>query len=205
MDASPILKRDWVMTKEAFDKLLFHLDGDREFAAIKYEELRSTLIRYLRFWGSPCPEDHADEAITRVARKIDGEQQLESGKSTGYFCRVARFVLNEFWDKSGKNVVALDSLPRGKEPRCDPDDVERIRSERIDQERRLDCLQRCMNELPAENRSLIQNYHQGDGRERITVRNRLAEEKNIPLNALRIRVHRVKHQLEECLDRCLNE
>jgi len=62
---------EWSLTQEAFDKLLARLADDRERAGEKYQELRGNLIRFFEFHGSAFPEDNADVAINRVARKID--------------------------------------------------------------------------------------------------------------------------------------
>jgi len=37
-------KKDWAVTREAFDLLLTRLDSDREQAARKYEQIRKSLL-----------------------------------------------------------------------------------------------------------------------------------------------------------------
>jgi hypothetical protein len=39
------MKKDWVLTQDAFDKLLNWLDSDRERAGQKYETIRLRLIK----------------------------------------------------------------------------------------------------------------------------------------------------------------
>ena len=36
-----------------------------------YEDLRRTLIGFFEWRGAPFPEEHADESLNRIARKLD--------------------------------------------------------------------------------------------------------------------------------------
>src|SRR5258705_1304439 len=63
-------RRKWVLKPEAFDRLLDSLGEDRESAGKRYLEIRSNLVRFFEWRGSPVPEDHADETINRVAKRI---------------------------------------------------------------------------------------------------------------------------------------
>jgi hypothetical protein len=69
-DLSAQDRKRWSLTAEAFDKLLVSLDPDRERAGEKYEHLRGGLVCLFEWRGAPFPEDHADEVINRVARKL---------------------------------------------------------------------------------------------------------------------------------------
>jgi hypothetical protein len=60
-----------------------------------------------------------------------------------------------------------------------------------------------LDKLEVENRKLMLGYYEGEGREKIENRLELARKLKIPLNALRIRVHRIKRTLEECIAECL--
>ena len=63
---------------------------------------------------------------------------------------------------------------------------------------RLVSLDRCLGQLPEGARALLLRYH-ATGAERIAGRKRLADELGIALNALRIRMHRLRVTLEACL------
>jgi hypothetical protein len=39
------MKKEWVLTKESFEALLAWLDANPEAAAIKYEQIRTRLIK----------------------------------------------------------------------------------------------------------------------------------------------------------------
>lgn len=47
------------------------------------------------------------------------------------------------------------------------------------------------------------SYYEGKQGARIANRKRIAEELGMPMNGLRIRVHRVREKLEMCLINCL--
>src|SRR6266550_6910983 len=83
----------WTLTQEAFDRLLASMGGDRESAGEQYLETRSKLVRFFEWRGTSFPEDHADETINRVAKRLsEGEHIRELPK---YFFGVARLVLLE--------------------------------------------------------------------------------------------------------------
>ncbi|MDQ3255579.1 MAG: hypothetical protein M3R15_17050 [Acidobacteriota bacterium] len=205
MRAPSILKKDWVITQEAFDKLLACLDADREHAGAKYEQLRRTLMIYLKFWGSPRPDEHADEALTRAARKIDEGLQLNRDNYTGYFCRIARNVLHEYEKHARKEFISIDNLPRADRPSNNPLEAQTRHLERMELERKRNCLQSCLRTLSIEERNLIESYYRGVGRKKIENRNALAERMGLTLNALRIRATRVRGRLEDCAKRCLDD
>jgi DNA-directed RNA polymerase specialized sigma24 family protein len=69
-------------------------------------------------------------------------------------------------------------------------------------EHRLSCLDECLDKLPIESSRLILGYYDDEEKAKIA-RRKLAEALGIPLNALRIRAHRIRTVLEECLQQCL--
>src|SRR5947208_2186231 len=91
--AVPAPRRKWALTQDAFDRLLAAFGEDRERAGDKYLEVRGNLIRFFEWRGCPFPEDHADEAMNRVARKLAaGEAVLNP---SAYCIGVARLLLLE--------------------------------------------------------------------------------------------------------------
>ena len=63
----------------------------------------------------------------------------------------------------------------------------------------LEALLHCLGKLPEETRTLVLDYYQGDKQLLIEQRKGLAERRGIPLNALRLRVNRIRLQLERCV------
>ena len=105
---SPIsLKKNWVLTQDAFDVLLARLDRNQERAGQKYEHVRHALITFFESRGSASPEDHADDTINRVARRLVEGSEIPVDKLPGYFYGVARNVLKEYWGLPGPAFASL--------------------------------------------------------------------------------------------------
>jgi DNA-directed RNA polymerase specialized sigma24 family protein len=81
------------LTQAAFEKLLRGLDPDRSAAGDKYENLRRKLARFFAWEGCEFGEDLADEALNRLARKLDEGEQI--GGMERYAFGVARLMLKE--------------------------------------------------------------------------------------------------------------
>ncbi|MCU1350599.1 MAG: hypothetical protein JWO56_3629, partial [Acidobacteria bacterium] len=60
----------WALTGQALDGLLARLDGDRERAAVRYEQLRSRLQGLFGWWGAENAFELADRTLDRVAAKL---------------------------------------------------------------------------------------------------------------------------------------
>jgi DNA-directed RNA polymerase specialized sigma24 family protein len=69
-------------------------------------------------------------------------------------------------------------------------------------EKRLDCLERCLDKLDPDNRELIIQYYLGEQRAKIENRRTLAERFKLTANALSIRACRLRTKLEECVTKC---
>ena len=186
------LKTKWTLTKASFDKLLERFSSDREEAAIRYETARQKLIRFFEWNSVVCAEDWADETLNRVARRIDEGQNIDN--LIAYIWGVARRVLKEAKKDSDRGPIPLEdapTIPQEKTPEIINPDARQI------------CFDRCLEELPPDSRNLILEYYQGEGAAKIKHRQDLADKLGIPLNALRIRVHRTRKTLEKCIAECL--
>lgn len=146
-------------------------------------------MRFFEWNGCNSAEDLVDATINRVARRIDEGEKIENLK--GYFFKVALHVLQEW-----KRILIpgpLDELPETPQP--EPVDEEK--------ETRLRCLDECLEKLAIQNSKLILEYYQDERRAKIDHRKQLAQALGIPLNALRIRAHRIRGFLEKCVEDCL--
>src|SRR5437588_10716542 len=97
----------WTLGQDAFDRLLASLDSDREHAGEKYQQIRSNLTRLFEWRGCPFPEDHADETINRVARRLEEGEEVR--EVTKYFFGVARLVVLQVRKGQARERPALDS------------------------------------------------------------------------------------------------
>jgi DNA-directed RNA polymerase specialized sigma24 family protein len=185
-------KKKWTLNKKAFDQLLNCFSSDRDAAAVQYDLGYRKVVRYFEWRGIVRAEACADETMDRVARRITEGKQID--KLMAYIFGVAHHVFQEVLDEE-KRATALEDAP-AEYLRQDP-------TEPVDPDARLICFDRCLGELGAENQKLVLGYYEGEGREKIDNRLKLARELKIPLNALRIRVHRIKRTLEDCIAECL--
>ncbi len=180
------MKKDWILTQELFDELLSWLNADREQAGHDYEAIRRRLIKLFTCRNCYESEDLADETINRVANKIAEIKDHFEGPRAPYFYAVA-------------NKVHLEYLRRKPEPFLPP-----LRpSEDIELE--YACLEQCMERQTPSNRKLVLEYYQGEKKAKIDHRRSLAEGYGIALNALRIRAHRIRASLQECVENCLSQ
>jgi DNA-directed RNA polymerase specialized sigma24 family protein len=191
----------WSMTQEAFDRLLARLDPDRDRAALEYERIRHKLIYFFERHGSAYSAEQTDETINRVARKAAEGEEIRAEDVSRYFYGVARFVLKEHWRDPKREWSSLDALP--EEPSLDPRAIESRLEEAADEERLQSCLRQCLARISAPNRELIHQYYQGTSGDRIRRRKELANTLRLPLNALRIRAHRIRMELEACIEACV--
>ena len=181
------------LTQEAFDRLLDWLDQDRNRAGQKYEVIRSRLIKVFVCRGCIVPEELADDTINRVAGKVQQIAETYVGNPALYFYGVADKIFLEYLRKM---PAPLPLAPSGPGVECDPKPGEEA-------EPRHRCLDRCVERLSAENRTLIMVYYGGQGQAKINMRKELARRLGIGANALWIRAHRIREALRKCMGDCL--
>ena len=187
-------RRKWALSQQAFDKLLTSFDADREIAGSKYVELRSNLTRFFEWRGCLYPEDHADETINRVAKRIvEGEEVREPSK---YSFGVARLLLLEIQKEAAKERTALREIPLSQH-------AQDVYSD--DLKLRVESLEECLKELPADNRDLILEYYQGEKSAKIKNRQKLTDRFKVPLSALRMRALRLREKLMACVENHLKK
>lgn len=174
------------LTPEEFDALLALLHPDREKAGEIYEDIRRRLIRIFEWRGCARSSELADEVYNRVARKVVGGLTFQRSDPFPYFSAVAHHVFQEAVRREAREHQALDnegwSFAASLEQETD---------------RRLDHLRDCLQILGSAQRRLLLRYHEAD--QRIRARKDLCHELGIPMNALRIRVHRLRKKVESCV------
>lgn len=185
-------KQGWRLTQEAFDRFLLRLDSDRERAGAQYERIRGKLITFFQCRDCPAPEDHADETINRVIRRLEVEDLRDPAT---YVYGVARMLLLELAREGNRASRAVTELSRTQATIAAPEAADL----------RVECFKTCLQKLAPENRALITEYYEGERSARIARRNRLAERLGLSATALRIRACRIRNSLETCVARCLQQ
>src|SRR6267378_2739688 len=83
---------DRSITAAGLARLLARLDRNPERAALEYERLRRALVKFFDWRGAWPPEECADDALDRLARKLE-ETVVDDLRS--YAHGVAKLVLLE--------------------------------------------------------------------------------------------------------------
>lgn len=188
-------KKNWLMTSDAFRRLLEWLDDGADSEGEKYLEMRGRLVNFFDRKNCRAPETLADETLNRVARRLNEEGKIES-ETPAKFCYItARFVfLEHLRDAETKTVSLEDAAVQPKS--VDVDD------EKILKEKMLDCLDQCTAQLEKVSREIITGYYLGEERVKIENRSSLAQQFGISTNALTIRACRIRDKLETCVKQC---
>lgn len=185
------MAKEWGMNPEDFNRFLAWLDPNPEEASHRYEQIHRWLIRLFRAWG--CPEVDAeeltDETITRVVSKMREIADSYVGTREPYIRKVAHYVFMEY-------LRARPATPPPPQPPHDSSE---------EKERRDQCLEHCLNELPPGDRDVVLRYYAEDKRAKIERRREQAEQLGMTLNALRIYVCRVRDKLRRCIADCLEK
>jgi DNA-directed RNA polymerase specialized sigma24 family protein len=182
----------WSVTQEAFDDLLASLSPDRNCAADGYLEIRRNLVRLFEWRGCSTPDEYADEAINRCARKIAEGEEIRDVAT--YCIGIGRMLLHEM---NRERLLAPVTLAQVPEPQRMPE------QHNGDADCRMECLRRCLDQLSPENRDLILTYYQGDKSEKINRRKELKQVFGVAGGTLRMRALRIRETLQGCAENCL--
>ena len=185
-------KKHWVLTKEALDCFLARLDLDRDKAGEMYECIRLKLLKFFEWRGSDTPDMDVDETINRVARRIEEGQNVYNLQ--GYIYGVAKLVEAESRKKRNRKQAMMEEAAR-RDPFIEEEDAETAE--------RKGCFDRCLGYLKNEDREIVVEYYSYEEGKKIPYRRRLAERLGMTSNALRIKAHRQRVNLEACVSECL--
>jgi len=194
-------RKEPVLTQFAFSRLLEWLDDGVDSHGERYLEIRNRLVAYFERRNCPDPDGLADETLNRIAKTLEREDVIQTRPPAKYCYVVARFVLLEDFRGKGKHVHLRDSgamrAVRAVVPLmpAEPD------AEQVQFERRLERLERCLKELRGDHRELVVDYYRDARRQKIDRRRRLAAKLGITMNALGIRVCRIRDKLTACMER----
>ena len=133
-------------------------------------------------------EELTDITMTRVANKVHEIAPTYIGNPALYFYGVAQNVYREW-------LKWLDDQRKAQSP--PPPDTPEVN------ELRLLCLDGCLEKLDPDSREFIIEYYRADKRAKIDGRKALADRFGVALNAIRMRAHRTKATLHQCIKGCL--
>jgi RNA polymerase sigma factor (sigma-70 family) len=191
------MSKRWELTGEALDGLLKWLDPDREQAGRKYEHIRKSLIKIFAWRGCAEAEDLADETINRVVRKVPEIAPTYQGNPALYFYGVGRRLFLEYQKQQ------LRRAPQ--EPDAESAATIEEAASAAELERRHECLEQCIQKLSEGNRELIRDYYQRDLQTKGDSRSELGRRLGVSAGALRVRAHRLRAALLDCIRDCLDK
>lgn len=174
------------VTQEKFAAFLAWLGPGAESAGEEYERLRDRLRVFFRRRGCRFPEELADETINRVILKVC-EERIEN--RVAYCYGVAKNVYRE-------------SL-RMERRRADIGEAVLVAPAPEGPGLALDCLERCLAELPDESRALLLEYFSAEKVSKVELHRCIAESLKLTQPALRERIHRSKKRLTCCVRECM--
>jgi DNA-directed RNA polymerase specialized sigma24 family protein len=195
-------KKDWSLTERALGQLLVWLDEGADSGGEKYLEMRRRLVSYFDRKNCLSPDELADETLNRVARRLEEEGEITNTTPARYCYTIAKFVFLEYLRGAEHQQMSLDETRDFKHPEINPAALVEAQESQKGKEKRLDCLERCMEKLDPDNRDLIFQYYLGEQRAKIENRRALAARIKLTVNALSIRACRIRARLEECVGKC---
>jgi hypothetical protein len=181
----------------SFTRLLRWLDDGADSRGERYLEIRRRLVAYFDRRNRPAPDLLADETLDRISRTLEESGRIKVTPPARYCYVVARFVLLEDIRRGDRHVPYDETRPI----------VQHVRSAGAAAaeeaaRRSIDCLGRCLATLKPADRELIVEYYRDAKRQRIDRRRELATRLGITMNALSIRVWRLRASLEACVAAC---
>lgn len=179
------------LTKDEWDCFLNWLEPDHAQAGVKHELLRQRLISYFTRRGCRHAEEQADKTINRVIQKAPWRDPRYAAQVLPYCFGVARWILREYIREQAR--LHADP-PSDTTPQPDNNSEDKEIKDR--------CLAHCLGKLLEPERRVFHRYYQVEGRAKFGCHEQLAEEQGITINALRIRMYRLREQLRRCIIEC---
>lgn len=190
------MKRDWIPTPQAFERLLAWLDEGRDSDGQTYLQMRRRLVLYFQRKRCLAPDDLADETLHRVTRRLDEVGSITDATPAQFCYITAKYVLLEHLrdpeTRRGRDVEAGEQT---RDPATAPGGAS-------PDERLFECLDRCLNALNPGDRALILEYYRDEQRAKIERRRHLAASLGVTANALAIRACRLRDKLGRCVREC---
>ena len=169
-----------------FSRLLtFLCSEDPDEAGRRYLRLHKKLEGYFRTRGVADSTAAADETLDRAGRRI--AEGAEVPNVDNFCLGIARFIIKEGWRLNTRESTAF--LQFLEQHSHSTDDVDR-----------LSLMKSCFEQLPQSTRDLLNSYCAAPtGRARATYRRELADQLGFKVTNLRVRVTRLRRELDDCV------
>lgn len=181
------MKRERDPTREEFEKFLAWLDAGPDEAAQKFDRIHMRLIQIFISRGCIDAEMLADEVLNRVCVRIN---QVKINYTEPIRCCVG------FVDNIHREY--LREQRKCDDPICPPPPRPAKELEIEDM-----CLDECLGQFPILDRELVERYFHGEKSVRISGRKKLAVERKLTSNALRIQAFKLRKKFVSCFNACV--
>ena len=178
-------------------RFLKRLDPSEPNGGRKYKELLSRMVAFFERKDCSGPDGWAAEVVYRAGRKMATEEIEDLERYCG---GIAKMLVKEV-NKEQKRTTFIADLSEEKQDIADPsqDEIE----EKIDRDRMVDCVRRCIAALNLESQSLVIQYYDSYSGEQIKLRSELAEKIGLTAGALRKHMSDLRKKLEPCAAKCV--
>lgn len=181
------MKRERDPIREEFEKFLAWLDAEADEAAQKFDRIHMRLIQIFIARGCVDAEMLADEVLNRVCVRID---QVKTNYTEPIRCCVG-FVDNVHREYLREQRKWDDPIPPPP-----PRPAKELEIEDM-------CLDECLGQFPISDRELVERYFHGEKSVRISGRKKLAVERKLTSNALRIQAFKLRKKFVSCFNACI--
>ncbi len=188
------MRKNWLLTQEAFDAFLGWLSPDRDDAAVKYEQIRRNLIKFFDFKGCDRSEILADETINRVTERVFRAETSGETFSPQFVYGVAKLIFLEYCTEPKRFVSDKEfesSNLSVSETEFFTDDAE-------------NCMKFCLKELKQNDSELVVAYFSVNKKTKLAEREEICKKNAESMNALRVRISRIRQKLQKCQKNCLS-
>ena len=176
-----------------FNAFLAWLSQQKIEGSEAYEKARQRLIIFFTSRKCRDPERLVDETIDIAIFKLKMAEIPAEAQPIAYLFGIAKNVSWEYWRNYKKEQDIIDKIPKP------PSDSQ------LEIESRHACLDRCLNELPQDDRTILLTYYSQTRRAKIEMHRKLAERCKLTPNALRNRVFRLNKRMARCVNSCLEK
>lgn len=165
-----------------FDKLFKSLEPNARSVKEGFQQCRFKLVKFFAWRRCQDPDNLADETIIRLLKNVHDGQEISASSPYSYVYAIANNVFKEYLraKKKGETFLNINEVQESTVPAATDD-----------------CNKQCLEQLSHDNRELLARYYLDD-EERLDIARELGQS----LNALRLKVHRLKHGLKRCWEDC---
>ena len=168
-----------------YEKLFALLEPATPSADAGFRICRLKLVKFFAWRRAADPSNLADETIVRLLRRVAQGHVIASAKPYNYVYGIADKVFKEQCRTRKKDDLIATALAEYRVPQVLTSGVPD------------DCQQSCLKRLSANHRELLERYY-------IDHENRevIAAEHEMSINALRLKIYRIKQVFLRCCEEC---